>query len=70
MGGEKQKRNGEALMKFEKQRKYANKQKMDEKKAEKKKTDRLRYLKKKEENNQMTKAEKKEKLELQNSVKK
>ena len=37
MGGEKKKRNGEALMKFEKQRKYIGKTKVDEKKTKKKK---------------------------------
>ena len=33
MGGEKKKRNGEALMKFEKQRKYIGKKKVDEMKT-------------------------------------
>ena len=68
MAKEKEKRNGESLMKFEKQRRYVARQKQEQNKQRKKMKDRLLYLTKKEAKKQLTEAEIREKISLQNSL--
>lgn len=64
----KKKRNGDALMKFQKQKNFKDRQKKAAEKIRKKKRDRLRWLQKKETKKSLSQAEKKEKRILQKSL--